>query len=104
MSFTNKLKWRDVKKMRKILDFKSIRSKMLFGFSVVLILVALLGTYNVSMNRTTNQAANSMANEELPVLIASEGLVTTLSDRINMAYSYLLFGDPIYKERFESYT
>lgn len=95
-----KEKW---KRLGNLFNFKSIKQKILFGFSIIIVLVILLGVNSYSMSKTTNEAVESIANEDLPLLIASEGLVSSLIDRIAVAYGYIIFEDSTYKERFQEF-
>lgn len=87
--------------MKKGIKFTSIKHKMMFGFSLIIILVVILGIYNFIATQSTNDDVNRIAHEEVPLVIANEGLVTTLADRIAIAYGYVLFGDSSYKDRFQ---
>lgn len=89
--------------MKQLLTFKSIKQKMLFGFSLVIILVITLGVYNLSIIKSNNRDAERIANEELPMLMATEGLSYTMANRIATARGYVLYGGE-YKERFNEYT
>lgn len=90
--------------MKKAIRFSSIKQKLIFGFSLIILLVVLLGIFNFVTTNSTNEAVESIAKEELPLVTASEGLVATLNDRIVAAYGYVLFDDSSYKERFEQYN
>ncbi|WP_352524567.1 methyl-accepting chemotaxis protein [Heyndrickxia oleronia] len=89
--------------MRSIFSFKSIKAKMLFGFSLVILLVIGLGIYNFSVTVSSNKTAQNIANSELPLLSANKGLVATIANRIATARGYVLFGGD-YKDRFNAYT
>jgi methyl-accepting chemotaxis protein len=89
--------------MRSIFSFKSIKAKMLFGFSLVIILVIGLGIYNFSVTISSNKTAQNIAKHELPLLSANKGLVATIANRIATARGYVLFGGD-YKDRFNAYT
>ncbi|MES1044972.1 HAMP domain-containing protein [Heyndrickxia oleronia] len=84
-------------------SFKSIKAKMLFGFSLVILLVIGLGIYNFSVTVSSNKTAQNIANSELPLLSANKGLVATIANRIATARGYVLFGGD-YKDRFNAYT
>lgn len=76
---------------------------MLFGFSLVILLVIGLGIYNFSVTVSSNKTAQNIANSELPLLSANKGLVATIANRIATARGYVLFGGD-YKDRFNAYT
>ncbi|MBS4210622.1 methyl-accepting chemotaxis protein [Bacillus sp. FJAT-50079] len=89
--------------MKGIFSFKTVKQRMITGFSVVIILVILLGVYNISVINSNNRDAQNISNRELPLLIATEGLSYTMANRISTARGYVLYGGE-YKERFDEYT
>ena len=89
--------------MKKQFNFKSIKMKMLFGFSLVILLVVLFGVYNYSATKKSNDEAKNIVEKELPLLIANEQMATTMANRISTARGYVLYGGD-YKDRFNEYT
>ena len=89
--------------MKKRFNFKSIKTKMLFGFSVVILLVILFGIYNYSVIKTNNEDTKNIVEKELPLLIANEQFALTMANRIAAVHGYVLYGDD-YKDRFNEYT
>ncbi|MEH7386553.1 methyl-accepting chemotaxis protein [Bacillus sp. JJ1521] len=89
--------------MKRLTNFKSIKMKILFGFSVVILLVVILGFYNFYTTNKANQNTEVMVNEQVQLLIANEQLVSSIANRIGTARGYVLFGGD-YKERFNEYT
>ncbi|MEK3888645.1 methyl-accepting chemotaxis protein [Bacillus sp. FSL K6-3431] len=81
-------------------SFKSIKMKILFGFSLVILLVLLLSTFNFFSINKMNQQAKTIVNKQLPLLIADEKLALNLAQRIVLERSYLLYGDSEFKEKF----
>ncbi len=86
-----------------MINFKSIKSKLLFAFSIVIILVILLGIYNISVIMKSNKEARNIVEKELPVLIANEQLALSMANRISTARGYVLFGGD-FRDRFDAYT
>ncbi|MFC5591303.1 methyl-accepting chemotaxis protein [Sporosarcina soli] len=84
-------------------QFKSIKTKLLSAFSIVIVLVILLGIYNISVVVKSNQNAEMIIEKELPLLIANEQMALTMANRISTARGYVLYGGD-YKERFNAYT
>ena len=84
-------------------NFKSIKTKLLSAFSLVIILVILLGIYNFSVIMKSNQEAKNIVEKELPLLIANQQMELTMANRISTARGYVLFGGD-YKDRFNAYT
>lgn len=90
--------------MKEKFHFKSLRAKILTGFMGVVILVAILGTYNFYTIGQTNEEVESIINDQLPQLIAKEKLTINMAQRTALARGYLLSGDEEYKTRLASYT
>ncbi|AOV07011.1 methyl-accepting chemotaxis protein [Sporosarcina ureilytica] len=87
----------------KKLQFTSIKGKLLFSFSLVILLVLILGVYNFSVVKNSNAEAENIVEKELPLLIANEQLASLMADRRASARGYVLFGSE-YRDRFNSYT
>ncbi|MBU8881357.1 HAMP domain-containing protein [Bacillus sp. FJAT-29790] len=87
----------------KRLNFKSIKTKMLFGFSIVILLVVIFGVYNYFVIKKSNEEARNIVEKELPLLIANEEMARTMSNRASTARGYVLYGGD-YKERFNNHT
>lgn len=87
--------------MKGLFTFKSIRTKMLFGFSLVLLLVVILVGYNYIVMKNINNNTDDVTNRELPILIADEQLGMAMYSKVGAARGYILSGDPSYKEIFE---
>ncbi|MCG7343782.1 methyl-accepting chemotaxis protein [Sporosarcina sp. ACRSL] len=83
--------------------FKSIKGKLLFSFSLVILLVLLYGIYNISVVIKSNNEARSIVEKELPLLIAHEKMALTMANRISTARGYVLYGGD-FKERFNEYS
>lgn len=78
--------------------------KMLFGFSLIIILLVCFGIYNFYSVKSTNQNTSKILDEEMKILIADEQLATVMANRIATVRGYVLFGDQDFKERFDLYT
>ncbi|WNS74617.1 methyl-accepting chemotaxis protein [Bacillus sp. DTU_2020_1000418_1_SI_GHA_SEK_038] len=89
--------------MKNLLSFKSIRTKILFGFSLVIFLVLVLGGFSFYEIKTTNRDTEIIVDHEVQLLIANEQMSSTLANRISTARGYVLYGGD-YKERFNEYT
>lgn len=86
-----------------MLSFKSIKGKLLFAFSIVIVLVILLGSYNVWVISKSNAEARNIVERELQILIADEQLASSMANRISTARGYVLYGGD-FKDRFDEYT
>lgn len=87
-----------------MINFKSIRQKMLLGFMGVIILVVVLGVYNFITINSVNKQTSQMVDEKMTLLIADEKMSASMSGRLAAARGYILFGEPNYKEQFNHYT
>src|SRR5690625_3435079 len=90
--------------MKKIFQFKSVRLKMLFGFSLVLVLVVGLGIYNFLSASKVNDDTTYLAKEQITVLVASEKLAFNAAQRVATIRGYVLFGGQEYIDLFHEYT
>ncbi|KAB2329413.1 methyl-accepting chemotaxis protein [Cytobacillus depressus] len=84
-------------------NFKSIKMKLIFGFSLVILQVIAFGSYNTIVIMQSNEAAKNISQKELPILIANEQMARTMANRISTARGYVLYGGD-YKNRFKEYT
>lgn len=90
--------------MKNIFNFRSIKAKMIFGFSIVLLLVIALGAFNFSVMKNVNNNTEAVLHEEMPALIADEQLAYTMSSRLSTVRGYVLSGESYYKDIFNDYT
>lgn len=82
---------------------KSIRARMLSSFFIVVALFVLLSIYYNGMLYQSQNSADEIANEQLPLLIAEENLNVIVSNLIATARGYLLSeGD--FQERFDMHV
>ena len=84
--------------------FKSIKAKLLTGFIFVVVLIVLLGLAIFSTLQTTNETAENILDEELPLLIADEQLSLAMANRIATSRGFVLTGETSYKDLFDKYT
>lgn len=84
--------------------FKSIRGKLLTGFSIVVVLIILLGLFIFSTLRANNEATRNILEKELPLLIADEQLSLDMANRISSSRGFILTGEASYKDLFDTYT
>ena len=86
------------------LGFKSIKHKMMVGFTIIFALVILLGLYNLYSTNLVNKETEGIIDHEVPVLIANQQVAYTIAYRISIVSDFLSSGDEIHKEEFENYT
>lgn len=90
--------------MNSIFKFKTIRGKMIFGFSFIIVLVIGLAIYNYVVINKINEHIQVVVDEELQLLIADEQLVTSMASSISTARGYILYGTKDYQEAFDEST
>lgn len=86
------------------LGFKSIKHKMLLGFTLVFALVIALGAYNFYTTNIVNNETENIIDQEVPALIANQQIAYTVANRISIVRSFLASGDEVHKQEFAEYT
>ncbi|RKD24349.1 hypothetical protein BEP19_08110 [Ammoniphilus oxalaticus] len=87
-----------------VFKFKSIRMRLIAGFSIVLMLNVCFGIFNYWTISNNNKLSEEIKETDLPLLIVSNQLESSLANRIGVIRGYLLSGDPFYKDLFDRYT
>jgi methyl-accepting chemotaxis protein len=78
-----------------------LQQKILFGFSIVILLTILLSvSITISMNQMNRDFEKT--GNELALLIVSEKLAFEMAESINHIRGYLLYDDERYREEFEA--
>ncbi|MGY0692680.1 methyl-accepting chemotaxis protein [Virgibacillus sp. FSP13] len=90
--------------MKKLFQFNSLKKKILFGFSFVLLLIILLGVYNFLAIKELNSNTNEIVEEQQPLLILDEKITLNIAQRTSLIRGYLLYGDQELKEEFQART
>ncbi|MFB1050149.1 methyl-accepting chemotaxis protein [Paraliobacillus sp. JSM ZJ581] len=85
-------------------QLNSIRKKILFGFSLVMVLVIILGIYNYLAIRSLNQNTSEVVEEQQPVLILANKIALDMAERTSLVRGYLLYDDVEYRKEFDSHT
>ncbi len=88
----------------KQVGFKSIRSKLILSFSIVVLLVIGLGVYSLVSVKNVNNVTEGIVNHEVPLLVTDQKLAITMANRIAAVRAYVLFGEAKYKDQFNEYT
>ncbi|MEF2290545.1 MULTISPECIES: methyl-accepting chemotaxis protein [Virgibacillus] len=88
--------------MRKLFTFKSIRMKLFFAFSIVIMLVILLGVINVISINRSNQGTEEMIQQDMQLLVTEEQLAINMAERTGYLRGYLLYNDERYKQSFQN--
>lgn len=88
----------------KLFNFSTIRRKIFFGYSLLLVLIIILTLYNYFAVNDMNKEAQAVKEVELPILLAYEEMAASFYNKIGAARGYAISGDPFYKEIFENET
>lgn len=87
-----------------MLSFKTIKSKMIFGFAVVMAFIVILGSYVIHTFNESNKSVEQVLNKEIPLLIADEELAVVMVGRIAAARGFVMTGDQQYIDLFNEDT
>ncbi|MFD2044947.1 methyl-accepting chemotaxis protein [Ornithinibacillus salinisoli] len=90
--------------MKKRLQFKSIRTKLLAGFSLIILLAIIMGGYNYYAVNQTMTNTKDIVEKEMELLIADEKLSFDMAERTALLRGYLLYDDPEFRNKFEGFT
>lgn len=85
--------------MKGLLQFKSIRTKILFGFALLIALVLAMGVYNYFSIKKVNDDMSEILDKQLPLLVLDEDLVYNMSQTLSLIREYLLFEDQEIKKQ-----
>src|SRR5690625_1167644 len=87
--------------MRKLFQFKSIKTKILFGFVVIITLLVGMGVYNYASTKMANNDMEEIIDKQLPLLILDEKILNNMSVTVSLTREYMLYGDNSMKENIE---
>ncbi len=73
---------------------------MIVGFTLVLLLVSSLMTYNMVILNKNNKTVEAIVHRDFPIVLGDEKIIRSIYDRIGSARGYVLTGDQIHKENF----
>ncbi|MEK3889927.1 methyl-accepting chemotaxis protein [Bacillus sp. FSL K6-3431] len=86
--------------MKKLFNFKSIKMKILFGFSFVVFLALILGAYTILFVGNINGNTSEIVEEQVPLLIKNEQIALNMSKRTSLVRGYIIYNDPAMKTEF----
>lgn len=89
-------------KISKLINFRKLRTKVLFGFSIIILLVVLLSGFTIYSINSINDDLDIVLDQEQELMIVHEGLAKNMLDRTRLIQGYILFGNDEYKEEFEA--
>lgn len=90
--------------MKNLFNFKSLKMKILAGFSFVILLFLIFGVYIFNSVSNVNTDTESMVNKDLQLLIAGEQMAVRMANSIGLASGYVQFGYNDYKDIFNDET
>ncbi|WP_153730432.1 methyl-accepting chemotaxis protein [Sporosarcina obsidiansis] len=90
--------------MNRKLRFKSVKSRLLFAFAVVVLLVVGLGAYTVVSVNSVNNKTKELVEQDIQKMSIDLRLANTMSGRMSAVRAYVLFGDQRYKDEFLTLT
>ncbi|MFB1050155.1 methyl-accepting chemotaxis protein [Paraliobacillus sp. JSM ZJ581] len=90
--------------MKKLIQFKSLRTKILVGFLFLVLLILGYSTFTIITNYKMESSIEGMTEQDLQTLLTDEELVFNVNERIGLARGYVLYGDSSYLERFNEIT
>ena len=90
--------------MGNLFNFKSIKTKIILGFSVIILLVLALASYSTYSLNKMNYGTKDIVKTELPLLIADEKIAFNTAQRLVAVHAYVLYGDKQYKDLFMENT
>lgn len=83
---------------------KSLRGKIIFGFAVILLFVAILAISSIRGISGFVEYSEEIAEEQLPILITDSRLAFNISARVAIVQGYLVTGDESYIDAFDAIT
>lgn len=87
-----------------LLNFKSIRIKLLAGYFTIITLIAVLGVNSYVTTKEINDNTKGIIEEDIIVLESGEEFKFLISQRIAVARAYLMTGDVAFKDMFTQFT
>lgn len=85
-------------------QFKSIRTNLLIGFSIIILAIFMLGYNSYRTSTEINADTENIVNVSVPILEQGAEINYLVASRMSVVRSYLLSGDTTYVELFDLYT
>lgn len=86
------------------LQFKSIRTNLLVGFSIIILAIFMLGYNSYKTSMEINADTENIVNVSVPILEQGAEINYLVASRMSVVRSFLLSGDTTYVELFDLYT
>lgn len=75
----------------------------MMGFLSIILLVTALGIYNYQSVKEVNKETENIIEEQVQLLISNTQIANSMANGLRVANSYLLTGNPKYKEQFDEF-
>lgn len=79
---------------------KSLKSKMLLSFGVLIVLVLVSSTINLVSIGRQNDHVDQVLEEEMNLLVLDKNLANNMAERMNLLQAYIISGDQEYLTKF----
>jgi methyl-accepting chemotaxis protein len=89
--------------MKEIFQFKTLKTRILSAFLLLIVLVVCFNTYTYISNSKMEKQAEDLVKEDLIVLMASKNLALSVNVRLSAALSYVVSGNEKYIETFNEH-
>lgn len=90
--------------MKGLYQFRSIRSKMLFGFALILGLVVALSVFTYISTTKTSDDTKYLTDEQVPLLVANHKLAFNAAQLMAATRGFILFDDTEFLTLFDDFT
>ncbi|GAE27370.1 methyl-accepting chemotaxis protein [Halalkalibacter wakoensis JCM 9140] len=90
--------------MKQVFKLKTLKTKILLSFSIVIFLVLILGITTFFSINKINQNTSEIVDQQVSLLIAEKNLAHNMAQRISSLRGYLLYGEETFKDQFYEYT
>lgn len=88
--------------MKKLLKFKRIKTKLLFGFGLLIALAFIVGTVSYIAIEKLNNNTKQIVEKDVPYLIINENFSYNMSQSASMVRGYFLYNDKEIKKQLEA--
>jgi methyl-accepting chemotaxis protein len=90
--------------MQTLLNFKTLKGRILSGFIVLIAFIAAFTVYNFIVNNSMEDKAEELINRQLEMLTANQTLATSVTVRAAATTNFITTGDEKYLDIFQTYS
>ncbi|MCM3762613.1 methyl-accepting chemotaxis protein [Alkalihalobacillus oceani] len=83
---------------------KSIKSKIVLGFSVIILILLSFSAYSIYSIQQTTKSIEQLRSEKVPIVLVRERLALNISERLALSNNYVLVGREETLQQFEALT